>query len=196
MEINNELAPESSLSSPLIKSPPLLRDMKELFQVLSSDNKRIFTKLFDYLWRYSLSQRYFKTYTGVLYSYWLVEDYRSKAGIFPSHLAMLSFLYYISEKGKFIILPDRVFSPEVLPHLADSTRRHVLNILMTKGYIVRTNFNSNEPYLKRSRARGKPFIRLTPKAINFLQAYEKFLRVSLHDSSWNQITGAKEKPVL
>jgi hypothetical protein len=181
---NTDLLPSAaSLSSSLSVSYSLLPD----------DLQRLFIKVFKYLWGV-VHYRRFKDPGSVLMSLWAVDIVRSRCSLSRSELAILTFIYQMTNKNKLFIHSDSVYCSGVCPDLKISAKMNILSLMVKRGYIIRSYKNTDEPYLKRSFVSHPVFIRLSSSGVLLLQGIEKDLYKLLLNTSLDDLTGKHKKP--
>ncbi len=175
-------------------SPPLLSpQLNTLYQSLTEDNKHLFVKVFKYLWGVVLPSRRFIGRGAVLYSYWAVDLLRERQKLPPRLLSLLTFIYFITDKGRKYINTNQVYnSSGVLPDLDAKSKQAYLSHLTQRGYIVRSRRNTDDPYYQRSYARRPVFIRLSPSGLALIEGIEKDLYKILMRSTLEDLTGNKK----
>jgi len=177
----NELA---ELSGP---APSLSPSLSSMYSSLSPELQRIFVKAFVYLWRY-LNKRPRNT----LVSYWAIEQLRIKYKMPISELALLTFLFQMSNKGKYIINSLSLQYSGALP-----TSPNYLRLLLARfkhrGYIRRFSRDPSAPYLQRSISRTKIFIQFTGKGVEIVERINKDLRTLELNTALKDVTTANIK---
>ncbi len=182
-----DFTPASSPSSSYL--PPLTKEIKEYYSILGDAEKQIFSKV--YLWSCShlLNKRYYLKYYAPLFYYWAVDLVRVKLKLSASELAVLSFIYQVSDKGARIIHSKCLRSPFLCPDLVSGSLVRVLASLSDRGYLLHYARNYQEPYLQRSISKGKPFILMSPAGIKIIKDIEAQLYDLVKYSSYEEITG-------
>jgi DNA-binding MarR family transcriptional regulator len=177
-----------------IPSPPLLSPaLTTLYSNLSPDMKRLFVKMFRFLWDNVAPAGRFVKYGGVLYAYWAVDRLRVKIDLTPSELSIIAYLYQVTDRGNNTIHSDIIYNSVILPHILKQSKQGILNDLKHRGYISRLTRNPSAPYLQRSFSRHPVFIRLTSSGVALIEGIEKDLYRLLLNTSLNEITGANKK---
>jgi hypothetical protein len=181
------------INTDLSSSPPSLplslsidyNSMPELLRPL-------FIKVFKYLWGV-VHYRRFKDPGSVLMSLWAVDIARSRCSLSRSELAILTFIYQMSNKNSKLLHSDSVYYSGVCPDLKISAKMNILSLMVKRGYIIRSYKNTDEPYLKRSFVSHPVFIRLSSSGVLLLQGIEKDLYRLLLRSSLDDLTGKHKK---
>jgi len=179
---------ENTASVPFL--PP---DLANIYSSLPDDMKRLFNKVFSYLWGAVAPARRFVSGGGVLWAFWIVDMLRIKNNLTASELSALSYLYQITNKGSKIVKSETVYNGMVLPDLLQESKTTLLHKLKRKGYIIRLNRDISAPYLQRSIARQRVFIQMTGKAIFLIEEMERDLYHLLLNTSFNTITGVNKR---
>jgi len=160
------LSPFSPVSP---SSPVLSSDLLTLFGALDNGKRRIFRKLYTYLWRYL---RPLDNYS-ILQDYWafhyvITDVYKLPFGL----VALLSWLYQVSGKGVNIIDSRRFYNTRPV---AMSVRNHYeyMSVLRKSGYITRYTRDPSAPYLLRSVSRQPIFIKVTAEGCKLIENIER-----------------------
>lgn len=169
--------------------PALSPSLSSLYSLLDLQQKRLFNKVFMYLWDYVRHKVYGSH--GVINTYWIVEDMRIKYDLSTSELSMLTFLYQITGGGRGIINSQAVYNGSALPHLGYEGKKWYLYKLRLKGYLIRSTRDTSAPYLKRSVYHSPIFIQLSPSGVGVVKDIEKRTQRLIMTSSLNDITGVK-----
>jgi len=175
--------------SPPSLSPTLLTT----YLSLNSDMRRLFVKIYHQLWEYVCPLNRFVKHGGVLYSYWAVDLLRLRAGLTSSELAVLAYLYHLSNGGRNVVHSEKVYSEAVLPDLIYTSKQQLLHDIKGKGYINRLTRDPATPYLQRSVAWRPVFIKLTPDGIQLIEDMEKDLYKILVNNCSNDLTTGSYK---
>jgi len=170
-------------------APSLSPSLSVLYSNLSNDNRRLFIKVFKYLWGYVLNRR---SQYDVVHLFWCVERLRIKYSLTSGELSLLTYLYQLSERGKYIIKSTQLFKSSSL-HLSSRTLEPLLTKFKDQALIVRLSRDPTQPYLTRSIARQKIFIQFTAKGVAFVDTIEDDLRVLLINSTIDDVTTANNK---
>jgi hypothetical protein len=168
--------------------PSLSPELLSIYLGFNEENKRIFLKMFNYLWSVVAPARKFISFGGVLYAYWAVDLLRERAGLCSSELSLLSYIYQVSNKGRNFIHSNLIYNSAVLQNIVDSSKQRKINDLKRRGYLIRSTWDANAPYLSRSRSRQPVFIKLTYEGVRLIEGIEKDLYKILVDSSFNDLT--------
>ena len=173
-----------------IGSPPSLPvSLLTLYSGLNSRSRKLFNKVFVYLWGVLVprSRRY-----DVLHLYWLVEKVRKDNNLTVSDLAVLSYLYQVTEGGKLIVDSRRLHSSTSLRYCYQ-----VLSVILIKlrkaGYLVRTSRDHTLPYLQRSVSQQKVFIQLTGSGVALIHKLETELYRLSYNTTLDDITTNNKK---
>jgi DNA-binding MarR family transcriptional regulator len=184
-EANDNL---KSLEAVPASSSPSLPELPErllsLFLVQSNDNRRLFMRVFRWLWSYLNNRR-----VNLGSSYWAVNLVRLRSSLPPSELAYLSYLYQVSNKGVNIVRSDDLYNSGILPGLTDLSKSGVTNRLKRKGFISRHTSDPSAPYLSRSYDRHPIFIKLTGKGIKFIEDLNRDVNNIMMRQSLADLTG-------
>lgn len=178
----------------LLSPPSLSPELNRFYSMLSGDNKRIFSRVFLWVWRYLFGLRSFIERAGSLSMYWAIDMERQKLNITHSQLAVLSFIYYASGCGHQIIHSDSVYNSPVLPNNLKTSKEHILCELKLMGYVERFTRNPSAPYLSSSVNRHPVYLKLSDKAINMIQGVEGNIYKLIIHTSLDDLTGANKKP--
>lgn len=179
MDIN-----DGSLSAPSLSS-----SLSSSYRLLDEASKRLFNKVFMFLWDYV--RRRVHGSRGVLHTYWIVDDLRCGYDLCPSEFSMLTYLYQITDGGKRIVSSTAVYNGMVLPHLTDDGKAHYLRLLRKRGYILRSSRDISAPYLQRSVYHSKIFIQLTPSGVGVIKDIDRRVQTLIMRSSLNDIIGVE-----
>lgn len=173
----------------VLPAPSLPSSLSSLYSLLDIQQKRLFNKVFMFLWDY-VRKRVYGSH-GVLNTYWIVEDQRIKYDLSTSELSMLSFIYHVTDGGKGIINSQVVYNGSVLPHLTLDGKIYYLYKLRIKGFIKRTTRDTSAPYLQRSISSHPIFIQLSPAGVGVIKDIDMRVRKLIMHSSLNDIIGVK-----
>jgi len=173
----------------VLSAPALPSTLSSLYSMLDITQRRLFNKVFMFLWDYVRKKVYGSH--GVLNTYWIVEDQRIKYDLCTSELSMLTFLYDITGGGRGIIHSQAVYNGSALPHLTTSGKSWYLTMLRNKGFILRTTRDTSAPYLRRSVYHSPVWIQLTPKAVGMIKAIDRHVQSKIMRSSLNDIIGVE-----
>jgi hypothetical protein len=185
--MNNKTENTNYLPPPNLSSP-----LKIIYFNLNSDMRRVFLKIYRNIWDAVCPLSHFVGYGGVLYSFWGVDLFRMKYRLASSELAVLTYLYQLSEGGRKVVHSEKVYSGMVLPDLTLRTKQTLLYDIKEKGYITRSTWNLDEPYLSHSHHKRPVFIHLTSAGVNLIKGIEKDLYNLLHNTSLNEIIGTNK----
>ena len=169
--------------------PPLSPSLNSVYQSLNVLNQRLFIKVFRWLYDYLLNKQTYLRRGGVLFYWWAVDMVRVRSHLTTSDLAVLTYLYQMTEQGQKIINSKILYNGYLLPDLCPTSLWPLINRLMHRGYIVRYNRNHQDPYMQRSIHRSKVFINLTPAGVSLIKSMENDLYNIMMRSSLNDITG-------
>jgi len=176
----------------LFSSPPpsLNPELTDIYNSLDNVNRQLFIKVYRFLWGVVNDRR-----SGVAFSFWAVDLLRLRCGLTSSELTVLTYLYYVSGKGRRYIHSDLIYQGLILEDLVYSSKPALLNDIKHKGFISRSTRDPGQPYSQRAQHNKHPvFIRLTPAGVKLIEGMEKDLYKLLLHSSIDEITGAKKKP--
>jgi len=164
--------------------PPLPVSLSSLYSSLDIRSKRLFTRVFVYLWGVLVprSRRY-----GVLHLYWLVDMVRVKYGLNVADLSILTYLYQITEKGKLVINSRDLYFSSSLHHSRRTVREQLIK-LRKSGYIVRSSRDHTLPYLQRSVSQQKVFIQLSGSGVALIHKLETDLYRLSYNTTLDDIT--------
>jgi len=161
-------------------APLLPHELKILFSSLSPDMKPVFIKIYRHLWNYVNPLKGFR----VLHAYWIVDLFRMH-----SALTVCTYLYFITSGGVIVVRSDAIYNGLVMPHLTTGSKQVLLNKLKRRGYITRSTWNPDEPYLSRSYHRQPVFIELSSKGVVLIKGIEKDIYNTFMHKSMDEITG-------
>ena len=173
--------------------PPLTSELNYLYQSLDSNNRIIFIKVFKFLWGVVCPASRFIAYSGVLHSYWVVDLLRARHNLTPSYLALLTYIYHATNKGKTFIHSRVLYSGVVLPGVLTVTIQQYISHLIRRGYLIRSQYKPASASLPRSYSGHSIFIRLSPSGVRLIESIEKDLYKILMNTSLNELTGATNK---
>ena len=159
----------SSVSGLSVSSPVLSSDLLTLFGALDNGKRRIFRKLYTYLWRYL---RPLDNYS-ILQDYWafhyvITDVYKLPFGL----VALLSWLYQVSGKGVNII-DSRRFNNTRPVAMSVRNIYEYMSALRKAGYITRFTRDPSAPYLLRSVSRQPIFIKVTDQGCKLIENIER-----------------------
>lgn len=177
------------LSSDLSSLPSLSSDLLFMFGALGADKKRIFRKLYTYLWRYL---RPLENYS-ILQDYWafhyvITDIYKLPFGL----VALLSWLYQMSGKGALII-DTRRFKGMRPVALCVANHWEYMATLRKSGYITRFTRDPSAPYLLRSVSRQPIFIKVTSEGCKLIENIERDTYNLIMRSVMREVTTGKPK---
>jgi DNA-binding MarR family transcriptional regulator len=155
--------------SSLPSVPSLSSGLLTLFGALDNNKRRIFRKLYTYLWRYLVPLRNYSP----LQDYWGMHNIvKTKYNMSFNELALLSWLYQATARGNKIIdsrltnyYDDLVISPRDIVRHFTAFRR--------SGIIRRYWHDPSLPYLSRSVANVAVFIQLTDAGVKLVENIER-----------------------
>lgn len=171
---------------PLPSLPP---DLGLLFNNLDNDHKRLFIKVFRWLFHYVNSRR-----GGVVFLFWAVDMFTRRLELTSSDLAVLTYLYYISGRGANAVHSEAVYNSGILPGFALVAYKEVIYRLKKRGYLTRSTSDPSQPYLSRSHARQPVFISMTSLGCGVIRSIEKDMNRFLLNTSIDDLTGVSKKP--
>lgn len=174
--------------SPLPSLPP---DLRLLFNSLDNDHKRLFIKVFRWLFHYVNSRC-----GSVVFLFWAGDMFRRRLELTSSDLAVLTYLYYISGRGVFAVRSEAAYNSGILPGLLPVAYKEVIYRLKKRGYLTRSTSDPSRPYLSRSRARQPVFISLTSSGCNVIRGIDKDMNRFLLNTSIDDLTGVSKKPYM
>lgn len=181
--------PDPALSNSL---PSLSPQLNSLYQVLNDDMKRLFVRMYKYLW--GVVNGYSVRSCGVVSYYWLLSRVAASSGLGPSELAVLSYLYMMTNKGTKLIHSNIVHNSGVLPGALSITVQRVTWDLKHAGYITRHTKDPGQPYNQRAQHNKQPvYIRLTPAGLRVIEDMTKEINKLLLNTSLNDLTGVSNK---
>ena len=172
-----------------VPAPPLSPALSVLYSNLSIDNQRLFIKVFRYLWGYILRCR--SSY-DVLHLYWCVDALRIKYSLTNGQLSLLTYLYQITDKGKYIIKSTQLQKSSSL-HLGKQYLADLLIDFKDQGFITRLSRDPTLPYLTRSISRQKIFIQFTSKGVALVDNINADLKRLVINSTIDDVTTANNK---
>jgi hypothetical protein len=182
----------------VLPSPPSLSpDLTQDYQELSIDMRRLFVKVFKFLWG-EVNRRKFTDRGDLVTCYWALDLIRDRLSLTTSQLSLLSYLYQITNKGRNTVHSDRLYHSAILPHLSRSTYNVSMQVMIWQliklNYVSRSTRDLSDPYYSRSRSRHPVFIKLTLKGVQLIEGIEKDMYKLLLNSSLNDLTGVNKKP--
>lgn len=172
-------------------SPSLSPSLLNSYNMLTDVNKKLFNKVYRYLWGVVNSRR-FVDRGGVLSSFWAVDLLRDRYKLNTSELSLLSFLYQITCRGAVVVHSDQVINSGALPHLLLISKNRLLVTLKHRGYISRSTRNPATPYYSRYTFRNPVYITLTRSGVEVVENIERDLYKILLHSSLDELTGNKK----
>jgi DNA-binding MarR family transcriptional regulator len=182
--------PVSSLSSSYL--PELDKNLISLYGVLDDSTKSLFNKVYKYLWTFVNGRK-----MDLINSYWCVDMLRTRLDLTPSQLAMLTYLYQVTNKGKRYIHNDLIYAAPILPHLlrspASTSMQVLLYYLKEKGYIIRSRYDPVNRCYKWGRNRRPVFLNLSASGVKLIEDLNKDISRILLNTSLNDITGANKR---
>ena len=175
-------------------SPPSLNtELTQLYDALPEDYKKLFIKLYKYLWDVVLPYSIYRKPGGLIYYYYALDAIRDKYSLTFGQLALLTFLYYATRSGSKYIHSDVVYLGLSGSSYALNTKRRNLVHLRHKGFILRSRRSPDHPNYYQPNLRQPIFIKLTQAGIDLIKNIEKDLMLYLLENSFNSIIG-KNKP--
>ena len=187
--MNNEKTEKlTGLSCPPASSlpdlPQLPKRLNELYQVLTNDNKRLFMRVFRWLWVYLNGKR-----VNLSSSYWAINLVRASSSLPIADLSLLSYIYQVSGKGSNIVRSDAVYKADILPGYNIKTFPVILHRLKRLGYLARFTSDPSAPYLSRSYDRHPVFIKMTAKGVKFIEDLNREVNNIMMRQSLADLTG-------
>jgi hypothetical protein len=190
--MDSETTPQDSKTVLLSPLPSLPDNLLGFYGVLSVDMQRLFIKVFKYLWGVVNGRR-----VSVITSFWCIDMLRTKLDLTSSQLALLSYLYQISNKGRDFVHSDKLYHSAILPHLARSewngSMQVLIYYLIKRGYVVRSRYDPGNTFYKSGRSRRPVFVRLSPGGIQLIEGIEKDINRLLMRSTLEELTGISNK---
>jgi len=184
-ETNANQANSHGSAPPFPPLPTLSPQLNVLYNSLNDDMRRIFVKIYSYLWGVVNDQGC----SGVVSKWWVLRLVAESAGLPPSSFAVLSYLYMTTNKGRKLIRSKYIYLAGVLPGAVPKTVQRVVWDLKHAGLITRHTRNPDEPYLQRSHSRQPVFLKLTYKGVALIEGIEQDLNKLLLNTSFNDLTG-------
>jgi hypothetical protein len=176
-----EAVPPASSSGSL---PNLPNNLNSLYQVLNDDSRRLFMRVFRWLWTYLNGKR-----VNVVGSFWAVDLLRVRSSFPVSHLIMLSYLYQVSNKGVNIVRSEHIYNSSILPGFNTASKSAIISTLKNSGYLVRSCSDPSAPYLSRSYDRHPIFIKLSAKGVKFIEDMNREVNNIMMRQSLADLTG-------
>jgi len=174
--------------------PSLSPDLTQLYSLLNSDARRLFNRVYFWLWRYLLNKRAYLSRSAILYYYWAINQLRINADLTTSELALLSFVYQVSDKGTKPVHSKVVYNG-IFPDYVRHTKIVIICNLINRGYLCRSP-KDPDPARKYYSIPWPPhpvWISLTPSGVMLIRGIEsKLYDIVLH-SSLDDITGKNKK---
>ena len=186
---------EITKSTKLSSAPSLSPSLTTLYQTLNVNDRRLFVKIYRYLWGVvAPASRFVRSY-GLLYSYWALDLLRVRADLTTTELSLLSYLYQVTNKGRKYIHTAAIYNSAVLPGLVEHTKCCRITDLVRRGFIIR---NWRDPIANKYTSRyfgwrSPVFICLTPSGVALVENIEKDLYKLLLSTSLDDITGRNKK---
>jgi hypothetical protein len=179
----------SPFSVPSLTSPVLSTDLLALYGALTDGKKRLFRKMYTYLWRYLLPLENY----SIMQNYWALHQVLTVSyPLAPCKLALLSWLYQVSAKGKLII--DSRCTRGMMPVvMAKRNYERYYSELRKSGYITRFTRDPSAPYLLRSVSRQPIFIKVTDQGCKLIEDIERDTYNLIMRSVMREITTGKPK---
>ena len=172
--------------------PSLSNQLNGLYQVLDDDMKRLFIKMYRYLW--GVVNSYSVKSCGVVSYHWLINRVAASSSLAPSSLVLLSYLYMMTNKGTKLIHSNIVINSGVLPGALPITVQRVTWDLKHAGFITRHTKDPGQPYSQRAQHNKQPvFIRLTPAGLRVIEDMTRQINKILLNTSLNDLTGVSNK---
>jgi hypothetical protein len=181
---NQDLSPSSL--------PSLSPSLQLNYNSMPIELQRLFIKVFRYCWNVANSRR-FVSRGGVLFNYWCIDQLRRKQGLTTSQLALLSYIYTITNKGTTVIHSKQVYQSKVLP---DNKRISILQLLYklgALGYLSRSTSDPSRSCYSSGYSQQPVFITLTRSGVQVIEDIEKDLYKLLLRSSLDDLTGKHKK---
>ena len=173
--------------------PSLTTELSNLYNSLDANNRIIFIKVFKFLWGVVCPASRFISYSGVLYSYWVVDLLRERSGLTTSYLSLLTYIYHVTRKGTTYIHSKVIYSGVVLPGVLAVSIQQYVSTLIKLGYLSRSQYKPASTTLPRSFAYRPVFIRLTPSGVRLIETIERDLHNILMNTSLDELTGQTNK---
>lgn len=186
---NNDNLTGSSGASPA-PPPSLPFDINSIYLGLDNKMQRLFIKVFKWLWGYvnGVASR-----SPLVFNYWAVDSVRRKYKLTSSELAVISFIYFVSNKGARCVRSEYLYNSGVLSHMLRHSAETLLNDLKHKKLIVRFTSDPSFPYLSRSYAKQPIFIKLSASGVKLIQTIDKDLYNMMLNTSLDDLTGRNKK---
>jgi hypothetical protein len=184
------LAPDPSVPSSSV--PCLPKSLNSLYNSLDAINRGMFVKLYRYLWGVvnwkSINRGEYVSYYWLLYGQMVLVD------LSPYGFALLSYIYYMTDRGTKTIHSNRIYNSGVLPGYKASSIQCILTRLVNSGYITRHTRDLSGSCLASSHARHPVFIRVSPDGMKLIESMTKNINRLLLNTSLNDLTGVNKKP--
>jgi len=188
---NNGAFVPGSVSS-LSSVPSLSNHLNGLYQVLNDDMRRLFIKMYKYLW--GVVNGYSVRSCGVVSYHWLLNRVAASSSLSPSSLVLLSYLYMMTNKGTKLIRSNTIYLSGVLPGALPITVQRVTWDLKHTGYITRHTKDPGKPYDHSAQHNKQPvYIKLTAKGLQVIEGMTKDINKLLLNTSLNDLTGVSNK---
>jgi hypothetical protein len=172
--------------------PSLPNSLNSFYNSLDSFNRGVFVKIYRYLWgvvNWKIINR-----GEYVASYWLLYGQMVRADLSPYGFALLSYIYYMTDRGANTIHSSKIYNSDVLPGYKTSSIQVILTRLMTAGYIKRYTRDLSGSYLSVSRSRHPEFVKLSPEGLKLVEDMTKNINKILLNTSFNDLIGANKKP--
>jgi hypothetical protein len=174
-------------SSPPALSPDLLID----FNTLSDTDKKLFLKMYNYLWGCVAPAGRFVGYGGVLYTFWAVDLLRSRSAVSSLDLAILTYIYHLTNKGRKFIKSKILYKGAYLFGMSEKLFIEKLSRVKAAGYLARSSYDPARKY--NPGLKQKSFISLSSQGVQLIETMEKDLYKILIDGVYNDLTGQHKK---
>ena len=171
--------------------PLLSSSLNSLYNSLDGFNKGVFIRVYNYLW--GVVNDYSVKRAGVVSHYWLLFMILRSSPLSSPSLALLSYLYLMTNKGNRLIHSNIVYNSGVLYGYGWRSVQRVLYNMKRAGYITRHTKDPGRPYSQSAQHNKQPvFIKMTNKGIKTIQDMEKDMNRILMNTSFNDLTGMKK----
>jgi len=175
-------------------SPPSLPpELNSLYSLLNPESKKLFNKVFVWLWRYVIDRRIYLRSGAVLYYYWAIDILRKQSDLNTSDLSVLTFIYQVTDKGAKAIHSDRIYNSAVVPHLPLNSKQLIISKLVRLGYLSRSFRDPQHKYQRQPWPPHPVFVSFTSKGVMLIKGIESKLYDLVLHSSLDDITGNNKK---
>jgi len=191
--MNNKTSKITDLS-PSISSPPdLSTELILLYEALTNDNKRLFVRIYRYLWGVVCPMSRFIRYSGVIYSYWLVDHLRRKYDLSVTALSLLSLIYHLTNNGRKTIHSKFIYNNGMRSDIRRESIMQELQRLKQRGYLTRLRRDPDNKYTPGTQYSHPVFVRISTDGVHLIEQIERDLHNILFRTSLDDLRGKQIK---